>query len=505
MNPELMRRYTQPVPVSAATALHYRQYRNSSSVASSLGSIPDPHELLNIKADLEALLPLAEKRARNLQRDLIHLKKNVKFREQTEEEPRKVGKTTNPAIMEKMQIKQESTDESCDVLHSNSLNKNQMERQLALEALRRKRRREEDIPSKNAGSNHHLVKLKRLDNIPPTAQPTSSKSHSKSGQGSHTKKKKSIEAPVRHSNKQSQNIKNRSSNNNNPSSEVDFVRVKAKDQVPVATFWTTVEPYFKVLAEEDREFLIEKHHDEKPYIIPPLGRHYTDVWSEDELPAMSRSHSPATSSSSHENLRYVDQITDDHLFKDDITCGNLTERLLSSLVPDDNITIVEDEDDVYNYDPVGKPYHDIAQFEERLKSELRYAGLFGEDDMDWNTREDDEICAELRLASRELKEQYTTNEYRKKKLLNVVDNQLQYEQYRHVLDSLDVQVEQCYLKRFRTQKSKKRKTPAAQKSALSEHAVHAMGKRKAWVDALEGIFKDKNLVMPSQSIYNEDS
>lgn len=81
MNPESMRRYTQPVPVSAATALHYRQYRNSSSVASSLGSIPDPHELLNIKADLEALLPLSEKRARNLQRDLIHLKKNVKIRE----------------------------------------------------------------------------------------------------------------------------------------------------------------------------------------------------------------------------------------------------------------------------------------------------------------------------------------------------------------------------------------------------------------------------------------
>jgi hypothetical protein len=28
-----------------------------------------------------------------------------------------------------------------------------------------------------------------------------------------------------------------------------------------------------------------------------------------------------------------------------------------------------------------------------------------------------------------------------------------------------------------------------------------MGKRKAWVDALECIFKDKNLVMPSYSIY----
>lgn len=68
--------------------------------------------------------------------------------------------------------------------------------------------------------------------------------------------------------------------------------------------------------------------------------------------------------------------------------------------------------------------------------------------VDCNAREDDEICAELRLAARELKEQYTTNEYRKKRLLNVVDNQLQYEQYRHVLDNLDIQVEQCYLKRF---------------------------------------------------------
>jgi hypothetical protein len=31
-----------------------------------------------------------------------------------------------------------------------------------------------------------------------------------------------------------------------------------------------------------------------------------------------------------------------------------------------------------------------------------------------------------------------------------------------------------------------------------------MGKRKAWVDALEGIFKDKNLIMPSRSIYDNE-
>lgn len=56
----------------------------------------------------------------------------------------------------------------------------------------------------------------------------------------------------------------------------------------------------------------------------------------------------------------------------------------------------------------------------------------------------------------------------------------------------------------RTQKSKKRKTPTtatASSSKLSENAVYAMNKRKAWIDALDGIFQDKNMIMPTQSIY----
>jgi hypothetical protein len=81
MNQELTRRYPQPVPVSAATALHYRQFKTNTNVASSIGSIPDPNELLNIKADLEAIIPLSERRIRNLQRDLSNLKKNVRARE----------------------------------------------------------------------------------------------------------------------------------------------------------------------------------------------------------------------------------------------------------------------------------------------------------------------------------------------------------------------------------------------------------------------------------------
>ncbi|KAI8644755.1 histone acetyltransferases subunit 3-domain-containing protein [Parasitella parasitica] len=410
-----------------------------------------------------------QKKQQQAQKQLMQIQQQTlqQTQQSHQDHPKKSGKSTSPAILEKLQIKQETT------MHWKLYDGKEDEKMMSV------------YPKQ------------------------------------HTKKKKSTDANRNHNSTQ-QKAHNRSS-----TPDTDFVRVKSKDQVPILTFWTAVDPHFRPLAEEDRSFLLAKDDDEKFYSIPPLGRHYTDVWSEDDIPAMSRSHSPMSSSSrqdSHDHVKYLSHpLTDDHLFKADISCGKLTERLLSSLVADDGIVIHEEDDDQddilstelfaptkdYNYsrsieEMLSKPPDDIAVFEERLKDELRYAGLFGEDDVDWDTREDDEICAELRLASKELKDQYAMNEYRKKRLLSVVDNQLQYEQYRHVLDNLDVQVEQCYLKRFRTQKSKKRKTPASSKSALSEHAVHAMTKRKAWINALEGIFNDKNLVMPTVSIFEEE-
>jgi hypothetical protein len=164
-----------------------------------------------------------------------------------------------------------------------------------------------------------------------------------------------------------------------------------------------MDPHFRPLAEEDRAFLLAKEEDQTPYTIPPLGRHYTDVWSEDDLPGMSRSPTSSETSSrqgSHDHLKYLgssDRLTDDHLFKDDISCGHLTERLLSSLVADSTqIDIAQEEEDEFMASDLVLPtksYNrsieeissvlpdDIAQFEERLKRELRYAGLFGEDDV----------------------------------------------------------------------------------------------------------------------------
>ncbi|KAI8986482.1 histone acetyltransferases subunit 3-domain-containing protein [Pilobolus umbonatus] len=409
-----------------------------------------------------------------------------------------------------------------------------MSRQAALETIRRRRRREEtespdNVSGRSESPHPTLVKLKRSDSSTPSKSTDTKKKRRMSitptrayttgdKQGKHHQKQKSY-----NTNKQQQK------------DELDFVRVKPKDQVPILTFWSAMEPYFRPITEEDREFLMKKADNAKPYIIPPLGQHYTEQWAEEDqvinynspihhsrqnsIDSSSINNHVNTHINTHNNnhnisnnnnnnkLKYVqDNITDDQLLEDDLTCGGLTERLLSSLVMEDIIdsSEMQQEDEGEEQPRTAITADVIVSFEERLRRELRYAGLFGDEDIDWNANEDDEICAELRSLGRELKEQVKVNDFRKKRLLQVVDCQLQFDQYRHVLDTLDAQVEQGYMKRFRTQKSKKRRHNTGIKSTLSENALYAMEKRKTWIDALGNIFKDKNLTMPSKSIYSED-
>jgi len=41
------------------------------------------------------------------------------------------------------------------------------------------------------------------------------------------------------------------------------------------------------------------------------------------------------------------------------------------------------------------------------------------------------------------------------------------------------------------------------KTALSDNALYAMEKRRTWINSIGAIFKDRDLVMPQTSIYEE--
>ncbi|KAI8878796.1 hypothetical protein K501DRAFT_194985 [Backusella circina FSU 941] len=208
--------------------------------------------------------------------------------------------------------------------------------------------------------------------------------------------------PSKHTSKETKKKKaNRNSDRNNVREELDFVRVKPKDQIPVTTFITAMEPYFAPLSEEDRSFLLERGDSSKPYLIPPLGQYYADAWhEEDQAIGHDTKSSPVSTRQDplrQQQLKFISgkEITDDgFLLQDDVTCGSLTERLLSSLVMEDIIDPVKTEQDETMEEPdedgqtiaemASDASDEIVNFEERLKRELQYAGLFGEDDVSFD-------------------------------------------------------------------------------------------------------------------------
>lgn len=236
---------------------------------------------------------------------------------------------------------------------------------------------------------------------------------------------------------------------NNANHDLDFVRVKPKDQVPIMTFWSALEPYFRPLTEDDRKFLLEKvsnfrcfndiiscnlhcwklkGDDVQPYLLPPLGRHYREVWADEDRGISPHSSSNSSSrpgsplnrrddaqklekgdiASNEPPARYLrsnEQMSEDYLLTEDLSCGSLSERLLSSLVIEDIVDADElkaliAENDVGDSEGMAVDAEDtihkegrtivelsyeapeeVVHFEERLKRELRYAGLFGDDDV----------------------------------------------------------------------------------------------------------------------------
>ncbi|ORY92105.1 histone acetyltransferases subunit 3-domain-containing protein [Syncephalastrum racemosum] len=547
MESESTRRYNPPIPLSSSTAQQYRQYVSpASAVSSNIRDIPEPHDLCNIRNDLETIVQAPQARILLLKKDLSNLLENVKVHDSpvvsdTPEKPRPVsaGKNIN-AIMERMRIERsKAAEENHDGngngrFHGPRMSKAQMDRQTALEALRRRRRREESVDTQDEARGLGDHPVNPIGNSIPPSSPVPSESRASHNhdhnQDPYLKKRKTGNGvPRKKSQRPNESHPRKSAAKDE---ELDFVRVKPAHQVPVVNFWAAVEPYFRPLTAEDREFLLQRGDDETPYQIPRLGTYYLHRWAEEDGSLVA----PPSPIPRPAYLDDKDLIADDHLLRSELSCGELTERLLSTLIPEhlnddlrqelheeaseDDPGMIhaeeEQEEEEQGEEEGGRtvaaltsavPDH-VAGFEDRLKRELQYVGLLDidmddeDDEMAWYAREDDEISAELRQLGRELKEQVKINDFRKKRLLSVVDEQLQFEQYQQVLDTLDSQVEQCYTKRLRVQKSKKRKATSAPRSTLSEHTVAAMEKRAMWVSHVGKMFTQKNRVMPETSIYD---
>ena len=322
--------------------------------------------------------------------------------------------------------------------------------------------------------------------------------------------------------------------------------------------------------------------------MPARGsRHYTEVWAEEDgSMALDMPQDRLPSNQARGSLEDMD---DDVAETDQVSSGPLTSRLLSTLRFEDRAPQTDDKPQtngvtsntdtvMTNGDLPNGIHHENessqdagskpatipsatalpegtrssannsnlshSQLDDRLKAELRHIGfLSADDEPDYDRHDDDEVAERLRWLQARLREVSVLNGARKRRVLQLAEEQLAFQEYKTILDDLDNQVQQAYLKRARTAgKSKKNaKRPggaagslanggavngvagAISKPGIGDLARQLMNRRARWEEKIgpvfngdvrrvrgkgEGIFGEREmeaLVRMERDMFDEDT
>ncbi|EWC43884.1 hypothetical protein DRE_07261 [Drechslerella stenobrocha 248] len=348
----------------------------------------------------------------------------------------------------------------------------------------------------------------------------------------------------------------------------DFSRAKPNSQIAMSTFASYIEPFFRQYTEEDLAFLRERGDRVTPYLIPPLGRAYKEVWAEEDgLPYESN-----FNGQEHVALGKPDDLRDDNITKNTVSLGPLLARVMAGLIvenldepatiggagfPNGNSmgngldVIMEnaestsgmngivngtggDDHKLATLRPVAatslnlpegilsakdwagsnKTSPDYASLEERIRQEMIYMGMVGPSDtFHFADKQDDEVSARLRELQSELRSVSIRNGARKTRLAELLKEQLAYQEYATILDDLDKQVDQAYLKRTRGMKAKKKKPFGAHHNAnaaqtarpgIGDMAKTLMERRRKWKDTVGPVFDKDVTRVAEKTIFDED-
>ncbi|KIJ24603.1 hypothetical protein M422DRAFT_56345 [Sphaerobolus stellatus SS14] len=235
----------------------------------------------------------------------------------------------------------------------------------------------------------------------------------------------------------------------------DFSKLKPPTQTSISTFWSYVEPWLRPIREEDVGLLEWDGDEETPFVIPPLGRHYTEIWDDEDsgrYPALSELASRPTPKTGELPRWDPLAIQESDLVSDKgHALGPVHERLLSAMLPvvlgADGKPAASSSKSVNGgsrlIDPlvvdekIGKmrpfegdkqpPKVNVQDMQERIVKELKSIGLLGEEEVinpDYSTCPDDPLAAELRQCQKDLRIQMTINKARRKRLAEIAKERL---------------------------------------------------------------------------------
>ncbi|KAG8533875.1 uncharacterized protein KY384_001616 [Bacidia gigantensis] len=336
--------------------------------------------------------------------------------------------------------------------------------------------------------------------------------------------------------------------------------VKPNNQVQAHTFAGYLDGYLRPLKEEDIGFLNERGDRMNPFLMPPRGkRHYSEIWAaETEENHITFDESRTDRLPPNQARGSLEDMDDAVAETDQVSSGPLVSRLLSTMrfehrtppeeKPQTN-GVTNGDTSMTNGDlpngmandpepsqesntngsatkqvampsatylpenarpPANLSTHSHSQIDERLKTELRHIGILPPDEEpNFDAHEDDEVAERLRWLQDRLKKVSVMNGARKRRVLELAEEQLAYQEYSTILEDLDSQVQQAYLKRARTAGKSKKNTkrpgsisgtgvgangaggaPAVGKPGIGDVARQLMNRRARWEEKIGPVFRE---------------
>ncbi|KAF5349718.1 hypothetical protein D9756_008959 [Leucocoprinus leucothites] len=267
----------------------------------------------------------------------------------------------------------------------------------------------------------------------------------------------------------------------------DFSKAKQPTQTLVTTFYSSIEPWIRPIREEDVGFLEYTGDEIEPFIMPKLGRHYTEIWEDQDsglLPSVVLNHqeAPASQFTPPEPKWDPSTLADMDLVTEEKAHGPLTERVISALLPlpdQSGWKGVKAAEDAMEGRPGGsgaaaarKERLNVTDLEARIRDNLRFHGLL-DVPPDFTEKVDDPIATALRQAQAELRQVIAANKARKTRLISIARDRLGYQEYLELRDSIDKNISTLFskLQKKDTPKLSKKK----KKSEGSESGVNANG------------------------------
>ncbi|XP_049875700.1 transcriptional adapter 3 [Pectinophora gossypiella] len=233
-----------------------------------------------------------------------------------------------------------------------------------------------------------------------------------------------------------------------------------KNNIPYK-FWNSVDPYCAPVTLDDIKFLeslLAQSSNTTLPPIPPLGKHYSEVWADEHLAEDQNASNPNSKTNKSgmspeaSSLRKKVEKSNDN----NMITGPLTQRLVSALM-EENVMPYEVPDMKIKQNSSSKSnYKNSLTLEKCLRKELVEQGILDPEDLPPLTNPaDDEILAEIKKCQTELTAVRKDNCRNLKNLIGLCKQEMIRLNLKKQLDQVDMECIEIY-KKMVAAKQKKR-------------------------------------------------